>query len=64
MLAAICSGVCGTGAVGVGGAACAAGGALGARGFLGFLGGGSFNTVGSGRGGCSTTCVGMGTSVW
>ena len=64
MLAATCSGVCGTGAVGVGGAASAAGCDLGARGFLGFLGGGSFNTVGSGRGGCSITCVGMGMSVW
>ena len=67
MLAATCSGICGTGAVGVGGAASVGlwcGCALGARGFLGFLGGGSFNTVGSGRGGCSITCVGMGMSVW
>ena len=67
MLTATCSGVCGTGACGVGGGAC--GCALGARGFLGagsfiFLVGGSFNTVGSGRGGCSITCVGMGMSVW
>ena len=48
MVAATCSGVCGTGACGVGG-----GGVAFARGFLcaaGFLGGGSFSVVGSGRG--------------
>ena len=53
MLAAICSGVCGTGAVGVVGGAC--GCALGARDFLGagsfiFLGGASATGISPGSG--------------
>ena len=64
MLAAICSGVCRTGACGVD--SCVCGGALGVRGFLeaaGFFlggsatgsssGGGSFSTIGSSGGICS-----------
>ena len=57
MLAATCSGVCGTGACGVEGGGAGAAFALGARGFLGagFLGagsgsgGGSLSTIGSSR---------------